>query len=101
LLELGRHAGRLAGAIIRQRHFLAAGEVERAGPADDEDAERHRDDGDHNEAREEAHLAAHAFLPAASSFRSIGRRRSATPVAAEIALRPAGGPPAARVSPTP
>jgi hypothetical protein len=81
-LERRRHAGRFYPLIIRQRDLGAAGEVERAGPADDPGADRDRRNDDDGEAHENAHSPSHAFFSVAISERSIGMRRSATPVAA-------------------
>ena len=82
--SVGRNAGRIGGLVVRQRDLRAAGESHRAGTADDPDADdASATDDDRDDAGEDtARLRAHAFFPAASSVRSIGSRRSATPVAA-------------------
>src|SRR6516165_7231814 len=88
--------------IIRQCHRRAAGKGHRAGNegAPEIDADRNQDDrGDDNGGSTVAH-GAYALLTA-SAARSTGSRRSATPVAALIALRSAGGPAVAPVSPMP
>ena len=79
--KCGGNAGRIGAMIIRQRNRRAAGECHRPGikqpPADDG---RNNQDNNDNEDNACAHDT-YALL-AAIAARSIGRRRSATPVAA-------------------
>ena len=101
LRQRGRHTGRIGAAIIRQRHIRAGAERHRAGAADNPDPYDqyyHHDGGDAEQNATRGR--AHAFFPAISA-RSIGSRRNATPVAAKMALRKAGGPPLQPASPMP
>src|SRR5262249_59495786 len=88
---------RAAAALVapaRQRHGPRAG--------GDLGTPRHRDQRDDQKDPDGPFApAAHAFFPPARRSRSIGRRRRAMPVAARMALRSAGGPPFAPVSPMP
>ena len=78
--EILRNAGRIGLVVIRQRHRVAAGERQRSlGEClHDEHGRGNQDDGSNDDGAG-AHDT-HALT--ASARRSIGSRRSATPVAA-------------------
>src|SRR5262249_28062234 len=79
--ERGRDAGWTCTLVVSERDARSARKVERAGTADDPGAYGDRDDDDRSDAEQDSRSCTHAFFPAIS-LRSIGRRRSATPVAA-------------------
>src|SRR5262249_56242302 len=96
------HAGRPTAAIVAERHLLAAREIHGAWTEGDPGNARHHDQrDDQKDADGPFAPAAHAFFLPARRSRSIGSRCRAMPVAARMALRSAGGPPFAPVSPMP
>jgi hypothetical protein len=101
LAERARDAGGIACFIVRQRYFLAIRKRHRSRTADDPNgcSQPHHSNRD-NTSKNAAHNPAHDFFPAIK-VRSIGHRRKATPAAASMALRSAGGPAVAPVSPMP